>query len=293
MFTSSIIFALAGASLQLPSVQKWWPTFVAAHGDTCWLTVFVPWAIGVVVYWSFGLMMLAVEINRWPLIVFGRKIQPSVTLQLRGSVLQPPLLRCCCVVLFNQCFVMLPTLLVIVRPPCLIFALHCDSRPGQHLPALHWHTRRAAAAFAPAHGACSSLLFFMLLLLLCELLRVQVRDAAASGVLVEVLFYTSHRLLHSGPLYRFHKLHHAYKAPIALAALYAHPLEAMLGNTIAVMAPAYIAGIHSYSWMWGVALGFVSTQAHHCGFNLDGVAHDRHHQYSNVEFGHLGFMDYL
>jgi len=123
--------------------------------------------------------------------------------------------------------------------------------------------------------------------------RLQIWDACASGVLVELLFYISHRLLHTRHLYRFHKLHHAYKAPIALAALYAHPLEVAVGNTIAVMAPAYIVGIHAYSWMWGVALGFVSTQAHHCGFDLDGVAHDRHHQYSNVEFGHLGVMDYV
>ena len=107
------------------------------------------------------------------------------------------------------------------------------------------------------------------------------------------MLYISHRILHTRYFYRFHKLHHAYKAPIALAALYAHPLEAMLGNTIAVMAPAYIAGIHAYSWMWGVALGFISTQAKHSGFDIDGTAHDMHHQFSTVEFGHFGVMDFM
>lgn len=80
----------------------------------------------------------------------------------------------------------------------------------------------------------------------------QVRDAVASGALVELLFYTSHRLLHTKYLYPYHKLHHGYKAPIALAALYAHPLEAILGNTLAVMAPAastVTAGCGA--WPWG------------------------------------------
>ncbi len=77
----------------------------------------------------------------------------------------------------------------------------------------------------------------------------QVRDAVASGVLIEVLFYTSHRLFHTRFLYRFHKQHHSFKAHIALAALYAHPVQAMLGNTLAVMAPAYIVSIRVYSWL--------------------------------------------
>ena len=119
------------------------------------------------------------------------------------------------------------------------------------------------------------------------------RDAVSSGVLVELLFYTSHRLLHTKYFYPYHKMHHGYKAPIALAALYAHPLEAILGNTLAVMAPAYICGIHGYSWLWGVALGFASTQAKHSGFDIDGAGHDRHHQFSNVEYGHLGVMDFM
>jgi hypothetical protein len=137
------------------------------------------------------------------------------------------------------------------------------------------------------------LIYQEILFFVFKIAGAQVRDAVASGVLVELLFYTSHRLLHTKYLYAYHKLHHGYKAPIALAALYAHPLEAVLGNTLAVMAPAYICGIHGYSWLWGVALGFASTQAKHSGFDIDGAGHDRHHQFSNVEYGHLGVMDFM
>jgi hypothetical protein len=115
MLTTLVIFALACASLHMPSVELMWRQLVESHGDSCWLTVVVPWAVGVFVYWVFGLLMLAVELWRYPRIVFERKIQPKVNLQTQGSQLQPPLLRCCGVVLLNQFVFMLPSLIAIVR----------------------------------------------------------------------------------------------------------------------------------------------------------------------------------
>ena len=51
-------------------------------------------------------------------------------------------------------------------------------------------------------------------------------DLVICVLVEEVLFYYSHRLLHSRWFYgRVHKQHHEYKAPVGMAAIYAHPLE--------------------------------------------------------------------
>ncbi len=115
MLTTLVIFALACVSLHMPSVELTWRQLVESHGDSCYLTVVVPWAVGVFVYWVFGLLMLVVELWRYPRIIFDRKIQSKVNLQTQGSQLQPPLLRCCGFVLLNQFVFMLPSLIAIVR----------------------------------------------------------------------------------------------------------------------------------------------------------------------------------
>src|SRR5699024_9473773 len=51
-------------------------------------------------------------------------------------------------------------------------------------------------------------------------------EFAAMVLLREVLFYYSHRLLHYPPIYRrYHKQHHEWQSPIAIMAMYCHPVE--------------------------------------------------------------------
>ena len=49
----------------------------------------------------------------------------------------------------------------------------------------------------------------------------------------DFLFYWIHRLFHHKYLYKyFHKKHHEYKYPVAIAVEWVHPVEEIFANTI-------------------------------------------------------------
>jgi len=119
----------------------------------------------------------------------------------------------------------------------------------------------------------------------------------AALVLEDALFYYVHRLLHHSWLYKkCHYFHHQVIEPIAMSALYTHPLEHLLLNVSpALIVPwlVRLTGQWLYLWFFLVNWGSVSS---HCGFvqYLPGVQfHDDHHLYRTRNFGVLGLFDWL
>lgn len=120
----------------------------------------------------------------------------------------------------------------------------------------------------------------------------------AVALIREVVFYYVHRLLHLPLLYRlFHEKHHRYKAPVALAAVYSHPIDHIFQNAMPIAVPLMVVRAHLVTsfflavyFQWDAALA-------HSGFSFTRLPeveeHDRHHRDMKVNYGILGLMDWL
>jgi len=124
------------------------------------------------------------------------------------------------------------------------------------------------------------------------------RDVAAFVVCYEVLFFYAHRFCHTNKtLYqRVHKLHHTWTAPVSYAAIFCHPLEHIICNSIPAAAGPLLCQTHFVTFLVFVFVSLGHTTGVHCGFwwgTDDNGMHDEHHNKFNVNYGVTGVMDTL
>ncbi|GIY81623.1 hypothetical protein CDAR_587272 [Caerostris darwini] len=123
-------------------------------------------------------------------------------------------------------------------------------------------------------------------------------EIAVCALVEEVGFYYSHRLLHHPRLYKhIHKRHHEWTSPIAITAIYCHPVEHILSNLLPAFLGPLILGSHlTTCWLW-FCLALLSTLHSHSGFHFPFLpspeAHDFHHLKFNENYGVLGILDRL
>jgi methylsterol monooxygenase len=124
------------------------------------------------------------------------------------------------------------------------------------------------------------------------------RHMCVIAAVEEIGFYYGHRLMHVPFFYkRFHKQHHEWTAPVGWVAIYADPLEHVVSNLLPVMMGPWICSSHVVVyWFWLWLAVFVTVQVHsgyHFPFLPSPEFHDFHHLKFNVNYGVLGFLDWL
>lgn len=123
-----------------------------------------------------------------------------------------------------------------------------------------------------------------------------VLDLAVCIIVDEIGFYYMHRLIHHKSLYkRIHKIHHEWTAPIAITALYAHPLESLFGNMLpAALGPVIMNSHISVTWIW-YFIAQITTLTVHSGYHIpffhSAEHHDFHHATFTECFGKIGIKN--
>jgi sterol desaturase/sphingolipid hydroxylase (fatty acid hydroxylase superfamily) len=115
--------------------------------------------------------------------------------------------------------------------------------------------------------------------------------------LANLLFYSFHRILHVKFFYNtIHYRHHEFIEPVAVAALYAHPIEHLTANTMSFLLPFVLIGTN-YTIML-VLLGSASliTVLSHTSHNKMLPTfndHMIHHRLFRYNYGFGGYIDRL
>jgi len=115
------------------------------------------------------------------------------------------------------------------------------------------------------------------------------------ALVIEFWFYWTHYVLHWPMFYKaIHKFHHRFKAPTAVACVYANPIEFCVGNVAGVVLGPAVTNCHPYTAAFWMAFSLVSTSMAHSGYLVFGCdKHDLHHEHFDYNFGTNGLMDSL
>ena len=107
-----------------------------------------------------------------------------------------------------------------------------------------------------------------------------------------LFFYWSHRLLHVPFVFRHvHYKHHEFIEPIGVAALYAHPFEHFISNTLSFILPFLYVGCNYYIMLMMLAGASMSTVLYHTKYFFIFNDHLIHHQLFRCNYGFGGYVD--
>ena len=121
-------------------------------------------------------------------------------------------------------------------------------------------------------------------------------EIGGQALIAPIVFYAGHRFLHRKWWMRHvHRVHHEFRTTTALASEYAHPVEFVIGNFLALTVGAFVLAPHLVSMYLFATVSVLTILVHHSGYALPwaswAVPHDWHHYRMSELFGTTGFLD--
>ena len=108
----------------------------------------------------------------------------------------------------------------------------------------------------------------------------------------DLIFYTTHRILHLKRFYFLHALHHSYRYTFGIGAIYSHPIEFIVNNLGSLIVPILILGIPQYQVCFIIIItSFITVVISHGGYIKD-QSHLIHHLKCKYNYG-LFITDYI
>jgi len=117
---------------------------------------------------------------------------------------------------------------------------------------------------------------------------------------VEIWFYITHVIAHHKSIYAyFHKMHHRYTSPVAINALYAHPIDFGITSVFSIVLGCMLIPVHMYTFIVYLFVVITVNTFSHSGYSLyfgkiellSARYHDDHHRLFNKNYGVGYFMD--
>lgn len=119
-------------------------------------------------------------------------------------------------------------------------------------------------------------------------------DLVMSYVLMDLVYYLTHRVLHFNCFYaKYHKKHHEMTAPVGLSATYLTVVD-FYSNIVSIYLPPILLSVDRTTMsMWIIISTLNTIFIGHSGYNPIASFHDNHHKYFNCNYGVGVFADRL
>tara|TARA_B100001287_G_C22628606_1_gene503890 strand:+ start:699 stop:1328 length:630 start_codon:yes stop_codon:yes gene_type:complete len=121
-------------------------------------------------------------------------------------------------------------------------------------------------------------------------LFIEIIEIIVNIIIIEVSFYSFHRLFHVPILYKYHKQHHSIKDVIGIAAVYCHWSEMIFVNLSGFII-SHIVFSHSFLHLMFIMIISI-TNTIFISHSISTSTHSNHHLKFNVNYGVLHTLDY-